>query len=103
MASDEEFFYYSDAEFDDSDLSNDEENGQVQSDLLLVVDRIEENIAVCENRATREILEIELSKLPSGTKEGTIVRYINGVYVLDIEEQRNIEQRISKKMDDLWN
>ena len=103
MGQDDEFFYYPDIEREVSDLKNDEENTQVQSDFILVVDRIEGNIAVCEKRATREILEIELSKLPSGIKEGNVVRYINGVYILDIEEQKNIEQRIAKKMDDLWN
>ena len=103
MGQDDEFFNYPDIECEVSDLKNDEENTQVQSDFILVVDRIEGNIAVCEKRATREILEIELSKLPSGIKEGNVVRYINGVYILDIEEQKNIEQRIAKKMDDLWN
>ena len=115
MGQDDEFFYYPDIEREVSDLKNDEENQvmlprmynientQVQSDFILVVDRIEGNIAVCEKRATREILEIELSKLPSGIKEGNVVRYINGFYILDIEEQKNIEQRIAKKMDDLWN
>ena len=110
MGLDEELFDYSDVGDGQFILKNDEENKQLQeenkqlqSDLLLVVDRIEGSIAVCENRATREISEIELSKLPSGTKEGNIVRYINGVYVLDAEEQESIEQRIAKKMDDLWN
>lgn len=68
----------------------------------LVIDRIEGNIAICENRYSKVITEIDLSKLPEGSKEGTIIKYLDGEYVIDEEEQLKIEQRIKQMMDDLW-
>ena len=41
---------------------------------ILVVDRIEENIAVCEDRETRVMFNIELSKLPENVKEGDVIK-----------------------------
>jgi len=70
---------------------------------ILVVDRIENGIAVCENRNNKIMIELELSKLPEGVKEGTVIRYFDGEYEIDYEEQKNIEDRIKQKMDDLWN
>lgn len=69
----------------------------------LVIDRIEGNIAVCENRYNKIIIEIDISKLPMGVKEGTVIRYFDGKYWIDEEEQNNIEERIQNKMNNLWN
>lgn len=71
-------------------------------EITLVIDRIEDNIAICENRYNKVIFEIDLSKLPKGSKEGTILKYLDGEYRIDEEEQLNIEQRIGQKMNDLW-
>ncbi len=72
-------------------------------EVILVVDRIEEDrIAVCENRANGIMIHIELSKLPEGVKEGSILRYCDGNYSIDEEEQKAIETRIAQMMDDLW-
>ena len=68
----------------------------------LVVDRIEGDIAVCENRANGIMINILLSKLPEGIREGTVIKYFDGRYSLDSDEQENIESRIKDKMDDLW-
>lgn len=69
---------------------------------ILVVDRIEGDIAVCENRSNGVMINIQLSKLPAETKEGMVIRYFDGKYSIDSEEQDNIENRIKDKMDDLW-
>ncbi|MBP3503222.1 MAG: DUF3006 domain-containing protein [Clostridia bacterium] len=69
----------------------------------LVVDRIEENIAVCENRKSGKIIEIDISKLPKGIKEGNVLKYEKGIYKIDIEEQKKIEERIKEKMKNIWN
>lgn len=69
---------------------------------ILVVDRIEGDIAVCENRSNEVMINIQLSKLPAETKEGMVIRYFDGKYSIDSEEQDNIENRIKDKMDDLW-
>ena len=69
----------------------------------LVIDRFEGNIAICENRKTGEIKEILKEELDEELKEGNIIKYENGKYVLDKEKQEEIEKRIKEKMDDIWN
>ena len=68
----------------------------------IVVDRIEGDIAVCENRANGVIINIQISKLPENIREGSILKYYDGKYRLDSDEQKNIEDRIKDKMDSLW-
>lgn len=67
------------------------------------IDRFEENIAVCEDRSTKEIINIDKKELPNNINEGDIIEYRNGNYYKNEESQKNIEDRIKKKMDDLWN
>lgn len=69
---------------------------------ILVVDRIEGNIAVCENRKNKKMIEIELSKLPQGITDGTVLRYCRGKYSIDEQIQKEIEDRIQEKMNDIW-
>lgn len=70
---------------------------------IFVVDRIEDNVAVCENRKNKKMINIELSNLPEGTKEGTVLRYKMGKYTIDLQLQSEIEQQIQDKMNDIWN
>ena len=57
---------------------------------ILVVDRIENNIAVCENRKDGKMHNIELTNLPQNIKEGTILKWQNGKYKID--ESNEIEK-----------
>lgn len=66
----------------------------------LAIDRIEGDIAVCENRKTKEMRNISLSELPKGIREGSILKWQNGKYELD--ESRETEKRIEQKMKDVW-
>lgn len=75
---------------------------KMEKERELVVDRFEENYAVCEDRNTKEIVNIELNKLPSGILEGTVIKYENGKYIVDTKSQEEISDRIKNKMDDLW-
>lgn len=78
--------------------------GEIKSmERILVVDRIENNIAVCEDRKSGEILEINITNLPTEIKEGTVLKYEKGVYKIDLKEQSSIEQRIKDKMKNIWN
>lgn len=61
----------------------------------LIVDRIEENIAVCETEGEATV-NIELCFLPEGVKEGSILLETNGVYELLAEEE-------SKRREELFN
>lgn len=67
------------------------------------IDRFENNIAICENRSTGEIIEIDKNKLPENVKEGTIIKKQNDTYIIDIDKTEEVTQRIKKKMDRLWN
>lgn len=69
-------------------------------DEILVVDRIEDDIAVCENRNNGKMKNILLSELPEGVKEGSILKWNNDKYEIDLSNE--IEQRIEKKMKDVW-
>ena len=69
----------------------------------LVVDRFEENIAVCEDRDTGKTYNIELKNLPQDVREGDIIKLENGKYVKDEKEKEEISDRINEKMNNLWN
>lgn len=68
-----------------------------------VVDRFEGDFAICENRENKEKRKIKIKKLPENIKEGSILRFKDGKYSLDLNEQEKIEKRIEEKMRDIWN
>lgn len=53
----------------------------------IVVDRIEGEFAVCEMPDERE-KAIPLSSLPEGVKEGSVLDFINGAYVINKEKEK---------------
>ena len=67
-----------------------------------VVDRIENNVAVCENRDTGKMVEIPVDKLPQEIKDGTVITEKNGHYEIDKAKKEEIENRIKGKMNDIW-
>ena len=67
------------------------------------IDRFEGNIAVCEDRETKEIINIDKSKLPINAKEGNIVCFKNNKYELETKKEEEISNRIQEKMNKLWN
>lgn len=69
----------------------------------LVIDRIEEQYAICENRATGDTFSIKKEYLPSNIKEGDVIQKLDGVYKKDETKQKEIEKRIKDKMNQLWN
>ncbi len=93
------------------EISNKENIDEVELDLAnkldaiieYTIDRFEGNIAVCENRKTGEIVNIEKEKLPNNLNTGDIFLCINGKYTIDLERQKEVKKRIKNKMDDLWN
>ena len=67
---------------------------------VLVVDRIEGDIAVCENRKTGKMQNINIKDLPENIEEGNILRWQNGKYEIDTSQE--INDRIEQKMKDVW-
>lgn len=66
------------------------------------IDRFEENFAVCENLETGEYLNIPISNLPENIKEGSIIKYENGKYILDIKTTETKKQEVKNLVNNLF-
>lgn len=70
--------------------------------MELIIDRIEGDIAVCEN-IDRTTMNIPLILLPDGVKEGDVIlKDENGEYMIDAEKTLERRQRIKKLLNNLW-
>ena len=72
---------------------------------MLIIDRIEEDFAVCElvvskNEETEIILDIK--KLPQGAKAGDVLAREGEKYVVDEEETRLRREKITRLQNSLW-
>ena len=75
---------------------------QEKAKMVLVVDRFEGDIAVCEDRETEEITNIDKSELPEDVHEGDVLRFNNDKYEIDEEMRKEIEERIKRKIRNLF-
>jgi len=66
----------------------------------IVIDRIEENIAVCE--IGDKTKEIPLSDLPKGVGEGTVLKITKDGYVIDKKAEIERRNRIFEKQNNLF-
>ena len=69
--------------------------------MELIIDRFEDEYAVCEDE-NKKILNINKSKIPKQAKEGDIIIYIDGKYILDKEKTLNRKKYIEELTKDLW-
>lgn len=69
--------------------------------MKLIVDRFEENFAVCIDE-NNHVVNICINKLPDNAKEGSTILKKNDKYYIDQEDTDNRKERIEKLMDDLW-
>ena len=67
--------------------------------MKYAVDKIEDNIAVLENIDTKEKIEIKIKNMK--IKEGDILVYIDGVYVVDVKEREKRYKELREKLDRL--
>lgn len=88
---------------ENSNLKENNKNDVNIPDEIYVIDRFEENIAVLENRTTQEIKNVPISVLPKDLKEGSVLKCIDGKYIVYNEQAEEIENRIKNKMDEIWN
>lgn len=72
------------------------------TEKILVIDRFEGPIAVCENKATGKMENIEISNLPEGIKEGDILKSKNNIFEIDVQIKAEIENRIDEKTKNLF-
>lgn len=75
----------------------------MQEEKVYTIDRFERDLAVCEDRKTKEMINIKRKDLPEDSREGSILKLKNGKFELDLEEEEKVEKRIKEKMDNLWN
>lgn len=61
------------------------------------IDRIENNIAVLENIENKEKKEIDITLLPKGYREGSIVILRNDKYELNLDEEEIRRKRMMDK------
>lgn len=71
-------------------------NNTIESYTL---DRIEGDIAIIENRSTQKINDIKKCDLPKEIKEGSIIKFSNGVYV----EDKNLTYKIKNDIEKMFN
>jgi len=69
--------------------------------MQLIVDRIEEEYAVCE-KEDRTMIELKLDSLPYGVKEGTVLNLENGKVFIDEAETLNKKRAAQKLLDNLF-
>jgi len=65
------------------------------------IDRIEDNIAILENRTTLELKEVDITLLPNNIKEGSILEFKNDTYTLELSKEEKIRQEILEKFQRL--
>ncbi len=66
------------------------------------IDRFENGFAICENQQNGEILNIPINKLPENVKEGSIIIFRDGKYILDIESTKNKQKEIKNLVNNLF-
>ena len=74
----------------------------VDNEIIYVIDRFEGNYAVCENRETGEMKNINIYELPEDIGEGEVLRFKNNEYIKDIDLKEEIEERIKNKANSLF-
>ncbi|MCL2636791.1 MAG: DUF3006 domain-containing protein [Oscillospiraceae bacterium] len=67
--------------------------------MIYIIDRIEENIAVCEYGDKR--LNLPCALLPENAKEGDVIQRKNGVWCIDEERTAKRRAEIVAKMKKL--
>ena len=69
--------------------------------MKYAIDRIENNIAILENLETKEIIEADISLLPEGSKESSIITIIDNEYKLDIEDEQVRKESLLNRFNKL--
>lgn len=69
---------------------------------IYIVDRIEENFAVCEKNG-ETIVDLKLSDLPESVHEGSVLKQLkNGIFFEDKEEEERLREEANALTDDLF-
>lgn len=74
----------------------------IKQESLFSIDRFEGEFAVCENKETSEIVNIKKSLLPENCKVGDIIKFKNGVYLIDEITTQNEKDEIKTMVNNLF-
>lgn len=69
--------------------------------MRVVIDRFEENYAVCE-KEDRTMINLEKKLLPSGAKEGDVLVLQKGAILIDKAATQKQSKEIDDLMKDMW-
>lgn len=69
--------------------------------MRVVIDRFEENYAVCE-KEDRTMINLEKSLLPKEAKEGDVLVLQDGTISIDKYATQKRKNEINDLMEDLW-
>ena len=91
-----------------SSIKQIELNSKLKNDInnikrkYIVLDRIEEDVAVCEVIGENKMIGIKKSKLPLNVKEGNVLKFDRGRYIIDFDKTKELEENIEVKIKNLW-
>lgn len=69
--------------------------------MKYIVDRIENDIVICENQETMKMESFLITEFPEGIQDGDIVLYKNGKFEKDEIETNNKKEEINELMKKL--
>jgi hexokinase len=70
--------------------------------MVVIIDRFEGEIAVCEVQNEKRMIDLKIADLPVGAKVGdALVIDASGISI-DVSETEGREKRIKDLMDSLW-
>lgn len=68
--------------------------------MIYTVDRIENNIAILENKETKEMIDVDINILPANIHEGAILVFKENSYHIDnnteLFKRKEIEDKFKK-------
>jgi len=68
---------------------------------MLIVDRIESNIAVCEDE-NKNMININLEEFAESPKDGDVIELIDGKYIINNEETEKRKNSIEQDFYNLF-
>lgn len=69
--------------------------------MKIIIDRFEGNYAVCE-KEDRTMINIDISKIPTNSKEGDILDIEKDKITIDSKFTKNRKKHINELIKDLW-
>lgn len=69
--------------------------------MELIVDRLEEEYIVCEDE-NKNIVNILKNEVEDEVKEGDIIVFVDGKYIINKEKTKNRKEYIQDLIKDLW-